>query len=77
MSPIEEILLQIGWLVVSVWFVYGAIQANKKAAPLSLHELFKDVGTRPDVFIAGGFVMGVVLLFLLAHKLLSCGLICW
>jgi hypothetical protein len=80
MSPILEIGMQILWLALAAWFVHRAYVANKKAEPFSLrayvrsHDFNKGLD---DMFIAGGFVGGFVLIVLLVHKLLTCGLICW
>jgi hypothetical protein len=80
MAPIVEIVAQILWLILALWFVYRAYRANKKAEPFSLrsHLQNHDFSTGLNaMFMAGGFVIGIVLVILLVHKLLTCGLVCW
>jgi hypothetical protein len=80
MSQAIEVLFQILWLTVAVWFLRVAYIANKKAEPLSFKNLLPGPNpsdSRRDVFYAKGFVIGIFLLFLLAYKLYSCGIVCW
>jgi hypothetical protein len=80
MSPIIELIGQILWFALGVWFLLGAYKANKKAEPLSLQNLLPkqdSTGSRRDVFFAVSFLFGAILLFLLGHKLFTCGLVCW
>jgi hypothetical protein len=80
MAPIIEILAQILWLTLAIWLIYRAYQANKKAESFSLrsHLQGHDFSTGLNaMFMAGGLVIGIVLLILLAHKLVTCGVLCW
>lgn len=79
MAPITEIILQALWIVLAVWFIYRAYIANKNARPISMkspldsHDFSKGFD---DLFRAGGFITGIVMIILLVNKLITCGLIC-
>ena len=80
MSPIKEVFAQLLGLSLAVYLIYRAYAANRSAEPFSLranlrhHDFSKGLDS---TFIAGGFVIGFVIIALLAHKLLTCGSVCW
>lgn len=79
MSPITEIIVQLLWIVLAVWFIYRAYSANRKADPFSWKSMLdpdKSFEGFDDMFIAGGFVIGIGLIILLGYKLLICGVLC-
>lgn len=78
MMPTIEIIAQIIWASVAVAFIYRGYSANKKEKLISFREIFSSkLPIRyDDAFIAGGFISGIVLLILLVHKILTCGIIC-
>lgn len=79
MSPLLEVIAQILWVAFAIWLIHRAYKANKTSPRFSF-KMFTQPGLVPqrfdDLFIAGGFVIGIVLLILIANKLLTCGLIC-
>lgn len=76
MSPVLEVIIQILGFVLAGWFLYSAYTANKKAEPFSFRSMKLSPDFR-DLYFAKGFVAGIVIIILLVHKLLTCGLICW
>ena len=77
MSPVLEIIVQILWVALALWFLRGAYSANRRAEPLSLENLFPREhasNARRDVFFAMGFVIGIALLIFLDTNFLLAGL---
>lgn len=75
-----EIILQILWIGLALWFIYRAYRANRQMGSFSLRSHLKghDVSKGLDaMFIAGGFVVGLVMIVLLINKLSTCGVVCW
>jgi hypothetical protein len=76
MSPITEIIAQVLWVAGAIWFICRGYVANKKAEPLSLRQP-QDFSKGLDaMFVAGGFVGGLVMIILLVLKLKTCGVVC-
>jgi hypothetical protein len=76
MSPVTEIIAQVLWLAGATWFLYRAYVANKKAEPLSLSKPQNVSKGLDAMFVAGGFVGGLVMIILLVLKLMTCGPLC-
>jgi hypothetical protein len=76
MSPITEILAQVLWFAGAVWFLHRGYVANKKQKPLSLRQSQEFSKGLDAMFVAGGFVGGVIMLILLVFKFVTCGPVC-
>jgi hypothetical protein len=74
MPLVIKIVGQVLLLILAVWLIYRAYAANRKAEPLSLrahlqsHHFAKGLN---DMFVAGGFVLGAVLIVLLVVNWLT------
>jgi hypothetical protein len=75
-NPIVEIIVQVLWLIVAIWFLRAGYEANKEAPRFSLKSHRFPEGARATV-AAEGIVLGLVMISLFVLKLFSCGTICW
>jgi hypothetical protein len=68
----QNIVVQVLWFIVAVWFLYSGYQANKKAPKSG----WKQLTTSTDfdsLFMAGRIVTGAGIIVLLVLKLLLQG----
>jgi hypothetical protein len=76
MSPITEVIAQVLWFAGAIWLIYRGYVANKKAEPLSLRQPQKFSKGLDAMFVAGGFVGGLIMIILLVLKFMTCGPVC-